>query len=311
MKYRLRILVVVTIATLLSLAAYILLNGLVDPTKLLQPDVSGGQKSPDASEQADSGTKEEEKSKKKTLRPLPAGVTVTNGTVKCSGGEAKVLTVLNFDKILDCERPTGSLALEVQLSHTENGIDATVWTRRGKMAFLIDGFDNVGRSEYKLSGTTGITPGVARPGDYDTGVLAVVITGYNNDTKAHDGPTLIITANKKRKVIPYEDCIIGDGIFVKGYPIAVFKKLVPSKGVSGQFQFASLVIIDSQKLAILGEIPVPKDATTAGISFVLDAKSNALIAVEQKLNWLMAIDLNQSDGQPMAGRSGALESSGN
>ena len=139
----------------------------------------------------------------------------------------------------------------------------------------------------------------------------MTIPKYNKDTKARDGTTLILTANNKRKEMPFEDCSIGDGIFYEGYPHAFFIKLVLSNKVFGQSQFASLLIIDSKKLEIEGEIPFPKDVPTSSVSFVLDAKSNGLIAVEQKLNWLMAIDLTRREDNPKAGRSDALDSSGN
>lgn len=240
-------------------------------------------------ENADTGIGAKEKPKL-LFESLPSEVVVKKEAIQdpSSVASVDVLTILSLGKALDCERATSAAGLEVILSRPAHKLSASVWTRRGKKAVHVDGFDNVGRLDYKVSAIAGDSPAVSAAADLQpTTFMAVTIS--RRGANAQEGKSLLLVSNNNRKEIPFDGYMTGDCIFSSSYPIALIVKLSGEK--SSPKRVSSLLIVNTLKLEVTLEVPVPAEVETSNVFFVLSPKCNAVLAVDQNLNWLKVIDM--------------------
>ena len=235
------------------------------------------------------------------IGPTPANaedlkkVKVQKGSLSSDGVDLPYGFALNILPVLEADKNINARHVQVGVEiQPSGGIHTTLWSQWGvktKSKLIFDwGKGTLERD--KTSEAAGMELDEAPPGEKYPKDPTSIRFGINEKDKK--SPCIAIHLPKSdsktgnRIEIPYEyDGFSQLACFISSsYPIAVLPKV---KRVSRAL--VSILLFDKDRGKLLGEIPLPEEATHDRPYFALDTKQDVLIGAAYYLGWAMYVDL--------------------
>lgn len=224
--------------------------------------------------------------------------------VQCIQSEVKagevslpVALVRRVDLALNLEVPDGACATVTKLKFSrENGkLNCLVFANRGSRALSVDGLQGISRKPApNYDKENGACPqnGPVRSGDI-TAMISSTDRGTKLSFSSYDA--------KSGKFTDYGEADVGEYNSVEGFGVNGYRYAGILKNKRGIY--VGVLVLDMEKYKPVASVDIPSDLFGQQPQCLVDAKTNALVVLDNALQWMHIIDL-----QPLVDHDKTAES---